>query len=414
MQGSRFYREHLAGVRNPPEEAGEVWAWLSTLPLTTRRHLELRGDEFRCCPAGAVREIVCTSGTTGGPIRIWLTEGDLDRLAETEARTFHAAGLAAGDVVQLCVTMDSLFMAGLAYYLGLRRAGCAVIRQGPANPARQMEILIANGVTAIVTVPSFLRAMVREWRAAGLSPSSCPLRKAVLVGENLRDESLAPNSLARSILELWDLELYGNYGNTEMVGSMAECAHGCGAHLHPDFVLAEILDERGRRVPPGTAGSLVVTTLNVEGTPLIRYDTGDITFLDERPCACGRTSPRLGPILGRAGQMLKVKGTKLYPSAIVDRLSGLDALAAFAVVASHDEHGLDRVEVRCAPRPGSDLRAADVAEHLYARLRLHLDVQFAGRDEIQALVQPEGYRKRRLFVDRRPVATPPHEEPENS
>jgi hypothetical protein len=133
-----------------------------------------------------------------------------------------------------------------------------------------------------------------------------------------------------------------------MTGSMSECAHGCGTHIHPDMVYVEILDEHGAPCPPGEPGALVVTPLNAEGTPLLRYRTGDIAFVVDAPCRCGRHSPRLGPVLAREGQMLKIKGTKVYPAAISEALSGIPEIESFVIIAESDEHHGDRVRIVAA------------------------------------------------------------------
>lgn len=399
---SLFYRRRWAG-RRLPATAAAARAFLAGLPLTTRADLEEHNDEFRACAPSAIREIVTTSGTTRAPIRLFLTRHDLDNLARVEAYAFAAAGFRRGDLVQLCVTMDAQFMAGMAYYLGLQRIGCAVLRQGPAHPARQIEMIRRNGVTGLVTIPSFLYALAREWERQGLPRDACPVKRAVLVGENLRDARLRPNTLARQITRLWDVELYGSYGNSEMNGSMAECAARRGTHTHPDVVLPEIVDARGRALPAGRAGALVITTLAAEGTPLFRYRTGDLSFLVRRPCSCGRRSPRLGPILAREDQMLKVKGTKVYPAAVADALAGLPAVEQYVLVAEQDDSGADSLLILAHWSDRAGYTTRGLAELLAARLRITPRLRRATPEEIQALARPPGYRKRRLLVDRRPA-----------
>ena len=197
-----------------PADDDDLFAALRELPPTARAgQLERANKAFRCVPATAV-EVVSTSGADGKPLLLYLTDTDLEKLATVEARTFAAAELGPGDVVQLCVTMDSLFMAGLAYYMGLRRRGCTVLRQGAAGPEHRLELMIRNRVTGVVTVPSFLLAIGSAWRGGGFDDASRTLRKAVLVGENIRNEALGPNELARRIGDCWDVELYGNFGNS--------------------------------------------------------------------------------------------------------------------------------------------------------------------------------------------------------
>lgn len=401
LEHSPFYRARAAGLA-PLRRPEDAFRFLCRMPVTTRADLEAENEAFRAVPMRRVSEVVATSGTTGAPISLYLTGRDLDRLGRVEAYSFAAAGFGPSDVIQLCVTLDNLFMAGLAYYLGLRRLGCTVLRQGPANPARQLDLMRRHGVTGIVTVPSFLNALGAERERQGRPASDFRLRAAVLVGENLRQPDLSPGPVAGQLLERWPVRLFGNFGNTEMSGSFCECEAGCGTHIHPGFFHAEVLDETGRPCPAGRPGALVVTPLGVEGTPLLRYRTGDLAAFHDTSCRCGRRSLRLGPILSREGQMLKVKGTKLYPSAISNALLILREVEDYVIIADRDRHGSDRVEVLVAVREDSRLNDRAIAEHLFAHLKIHPGVQCATAAAVRELAFPPGYRKRRTFIDRRP------------
>lgn len=397
-----FYRKRLAPWVDCVN-AMDIYELWGKLPVTTREELESHNDAFCCVPVERLREIVCTSGTTGVPINVYLTGRDLEKLAVNEAYAFAAAGFSDADTVLLCVTMDQLFMAGMAYYLGLQREGCTVLRQGAGHPERQAELAARNRVTAMVTVPSFLLAVVRALRRLGYTPDTVPLRRAVLVGENLRRPDLQPGAVCRNIQAIWPVECYGSYGNTEMCGSMAECPAFAGCHVHPDVTYAEILDEQDAPLPAGQNGRLVVTTLQAAGTPLIRYDTGDVASLIESPCACGRRSPRLGPVVGRADQMLKIRGTKLYPAAVMDAVRAFDGVEAFILIADTDEHGSDQLCVRVAMLPEYRRPSVEceLQEALRGRLRVRVQVETAPKEEILAQAHRPGYRKRVMFVDRR-------------
>ncbi len=400
LDRSRFYRARL-GVKRPPATDADALALLRDSPPTTRRDLEEHNDEFHCAPLDDQREVVCTSGTSGRPIALTLTAGDIEKLEVTERMAFEAAELGPGDTVLMCVTLNAMFMAGLAYYRGLQRAGCRVLRQGAASPAAQVRLMRRFAVTGVMTVPSFLLALLREMRRAGIGPDEVPLRKAVLVGDAIRTRELEPNQTARAIRELWDIELYGSYGNTEMCGSMCECSAFRGNHIHPDLVFAEILREDGQPAAPGEEGALVVTTLRSEGTPLIRYRTGDIAFIVEDPCPCGRFSRRIGPILAREDQMLKIRGTKVYPAAVRDLVGGAAFVRQCALVADTDEHGSDRLSVLVAVDPGAEGRLKELVERLQDALRVRPEVTIAPPAQIEELMSPPHYRKKRWFIDRR-------------
>ncbi|MDD2235886.1 MAG: AMP-binding protein [Kiritimatiellae bacterium] len=400
LEKSPYYRQSLPGCR-VPKKPEEVFAFLSSLPLTTRDDLARCNEAFFAAPPQAVREVVCSSGTTGRAIALPLTSVDLEHLTVAEYYTFAAAGLTENDTVLLCVTMDSLFMAGMAYYLGLQRIGCCVLRQGAGGPALQVERIRRFGVTAIMTVPSFLLAILREAEKQGFSKTDFPLRKAILVGDAVRDASLRPNAVARCIAGLHNLELYGNYGNTEMNGSLCECSAAAGHHIHPDLVHAEILRGDGSPCADGEPGALVVTSLQTEGAPLIRYRTGDITFRITEPCACGRHSHRIGPILARENQMLKIRGTTIYPAAVRDYLHGHEAVRHAVLIAGRDAcHGEQLTILLCVDSPDERLHTR-LRDELADAFRVRPALEFLPEERLLELMSPPGYRKKRWFIDRR-------------
>ena len=400
LDASPFYRRTI-GTRRIPENPADLFAWMENLPLTTRDDLARENEAFFCGPRADVREFVCSSGTTGRAIALPLTAADLEKLAVAEQYSFTAAGLTAEDTVLLCVTMDALFMAGMAYYSGLQRLGCCVLRQGAGGPALQVERICRFGVTAIMTVPSFLLSIVREAHRQGLSEEEFPLRRAVLVGDAVRDASLRPNAVARRILSLRAMELYGNYGNTEMCGSLCECSAFAGHHIHPDLVFAEVLRDDGRPAADGDPGVLVVTTLQSEGAPLIRYRTGDIVFRITEPCACGRLSPRIGPVLARENQMLKIRGTTLYPSAVRDYLNSRDDIGHAVLVAGQDDCLGDSLTILLAAERLDESRLAALRTELADVFRVRPNLELHPEAHLLELMSPPGYRKKRWFIDRR-------------
>ncbi|KAK6021733.1 hypothetical protein OSTOST_12590, partial [Ostertagia ostertagi] len=129
------------------------------------------------------------------------------------------------------------------------------------------------------------------------------------------------NVLGEKITQNWPIKLYGTYAATEMQTAFTDCSAGMGGHHQPDLIIIEILDNEGRQLPDGTPGEIVITTLGIEGMPLLRYRTGDMAILYAEPCSCGRHSKRLSHVTGRKQQMIKYKGTTLYPPAIFDMLN---------------------------------------------------------------------------------------------
>jgi phenylacetate-CoA ligase len=402
LKNSPYYRQRFGTIR-VPDDPSDLPAFLATIPPTTRNELQQHNDQLTACAPDAVRDIICTSGTTGKPIALPLTENDLDRLSVTEFYTCEAAGIQPGDTVLLCVTLDALFMAGMAYYLGLKRRRCRILRQGAGNPAAQLERIRRFNVSAIVTVPSFLLALTQEAKRQGLTSETFPLRKAILVGDTLRNRDLTPNPTARRIRELYPVELYGNYGNSEMSGSFCECSAGRGNHIHPDLVYSEILREDGSPVADGEEGFLAVTPLQLEGAPLLRYLTGDVTFQISDPCACGRLSPRIGPILARRDQMLKIRGTKIYPAAVRDVISSFPFIKRCVLIADDCDFSGEKLSVLAElDDPAErDAELSALNEHLADTFRVRIEVAAGDPAEITALISPPGYRKKRWFADRR-------------
>jgi phenylacetate-CoA ligase len=222
--------------------------------------------------------------------------------------------LTARDTALVAVAMDRCFMAGLAYWLGLRELGCAVVRTGAGSSLLVLEMIARAQPTAIVAVPSFLRVIAEKARETGFDLKNCSVKKAVCIGEPVRDQALALNGSGRAIETAWQARVYSTYGVTELANSLCECEAAAGGHLHEEQLHLEILDDDGRPVPDGEIGEIVGTTFGVEAMPLIRYRTGDCAALFQTACPCGRATPRLGPIVGRKNQKLKFKGTSLFPS----------------------------------------------------------------------------------------------------
>ena len=368
---SPYYRQ-LFGGRVPR---------FADVPTTDKKILSERTADFLCIPRQDVAEIVTTSGTTGHPIVYMLSAADLDRLAENERQSFECAGLTARDTVVLAVTLDRGFIAGLAYWLGLRKLGCTVIRIGP-TPALVAATVEQLKPTAIVAVPSTLR----------LIPGAS-VAKAVCIGEPVRERDFTLNAAGQAIEAGWSANVFSTYGVTELASSLCECSAGKGGHLHEDLLHLEILDDAGQPVPDGEIGEVVATTLGVEAMPLLRYRTGDCAALYREPCACGRTSPRLGPIVGRKNQKLKVKGTTLFPSTLQAVLESVPGVETFVIIARPQ----DAVEVVVH----GNASMASVREALQGRAKCAPQIRQGSREEIEALQLPANARKRRYFVDLR-------------
>lgn len=386
---SPYYRELFRGTKGVPP--------LARVPTVDKHVVSERNLDFLCVPRERVVEIVTTSGTTGMPLLWMLTEADVQRLGANERLSFGCVGLTACDTVLVAVAMDRCFMAGLAYWLGLRELGCGIMRVGASSPTLVLEMIERAHPTVIVAVPSFLRAIADKAHETGFDLKNCPIKKAVCIGEPIRDRDLTLNASGRTIESAWGARVYSTYGVTELANSLCECDAGAGGHLHEEQLHLEILDDGGQPVADGEVGEVVATTFGVEAMPLIRYRTGDCAALFRGPCACGRATTRLGPIVGRKNQKLKCKGTSLFPSTLAAVLEAAEGVELFVIIARKEDELSDSIEILVH---GSN-SVATLREAIQARAKIAPQIRHAAREEIEALQMPPQARKRRTFVDLR-------------
>lgn len=397
---SAYYRGLFAEHRIDASQI-QTLADLHLLPTTSKSDLQRHNDAFCCVPPTEIIDYATTSGTLGDPVTFGLTDADLDRLAYNEMQSFIKAGIKKGDVVQLMTTMDRRFMAGLAYFLGLRKLGAGVVRVGAGIPELQWDSILKYKPSYLISVPSFLLKLVEYAENNGIDYKNSSVRGAICIGEGLREQDLTPNVLAQKIASKWPIALFSTYASTEMSTAFTECSHGLGGHLQPDLIIAETLDERGNLTAEGQPGELVVTTLGVQAMPLLRFKTGDIVQLHREPCPCGRNTLRVGPVLGRKQQMIKYKGTTLYPPAMTDILNGFDHIELHLIEIYTSEIGTDEINIRIASRDESPEFLHQIKDHFRAKLRVSPNVGFEPYEVLAPLVFNPMSRKPLHFQDHR-------------
>jgi phenylacetate-CoA ligase len=246
-------------------------------------------------------------------------------------------------------------------------------------------------------VPSFLHVIAAKARENGFDLKDCSVKKAICIGEPIRDRSFTLNPSGQAVEAAWGAKAYSTYGVTELANSLCECEAGVGGHLHDEQLYIEILDDDGQPVANGEVGEVVATTFGVEAMPVIRYRTGDCASLLRDPCSCGRTTPRLGPIVGRKNQKLKLKGASVFPSmltAVLDESAGVEM---YVVIARKENELSDAIEILVH----GSASAPELREAMRARAKIAPDIRHTSRDEIEALQMPPQARKRRTFVDLR-------------
>lgn len=311
--------------------AGELrsLADLSQLPFTRKADYvgsitaQMPFGQFMTVPQQAVRRMHFSSGTTSAPTPQFWTEFDLDRWAGLYARHAHAQGIGPGDIVQ-CMFSYTWFVGGLAATAGYQRVGAMVIPAGSQDTERQINTLFTYGSTVLCGTPSFITHLAEEVRKRGHDPATSSVRSIMMGGEP--GASIA--ATRERIEALWGARAYDAYGCLEFQPIAGDCDAQAGPHLAEDFAYAEIIDPTSHKpVPDGTPGVLVLTHLDKQAGPLVRWWTGDMVVRDSTTCSCGRTHARLvGGVRGRSDDMLVVRGVNVFPSAVEELVRKMPAL----------------------------------------------------------------------------------------
>lgn len=335
-----FYAEKLKGVDIDTIQSREDF---EKLPFSEKADLrEAYPLGLAAVPEEEIVRIHSSSGTTGTPVIIPYTKKDVDDWAELFKRCYEIAGLTNKDRIQITPGYG-LWTAGIGFQLGAEKLGAMTIPMGPGNTDKQIKFMEDMQSTVICATSSYALLLAEEIEKRGVK-DKIHLKKGVIGSERWGEKMRA-----RIANEL-GVELYDIYGLTEVYGPgiAINCEHNTGMHYFDDFLYFEIIDPKtGEVLPDGELGELVITTLEKEGAPLIRYRTHDLTRIipEDKPCPCGRHYPRIDVILGRTDDMVKVKGVNIYPGQIDDVLKELpNASSEYQVFIDHEE-GKDRITV---------------------------------------------------------------------
>ena len=393
----RLFKEHNINV-----SAIKTLSDLTKLPTTCKDDLQRNNDAFRCVPKSAIVDYASTSGTLGTPVTFGLTDNDLKRLAYNEAISLACAGIKKGDVVQLMTTIDRRFMAGLAYFLGVRQLGASIVRVGAGIPELQWDSIRLYEPTYLIAVPSFLLKMIAYAEKNGIDYEASSVKGVVCIGESLRNQDFSNTLLAEKIAEKWKgIKLYSTYASTEMSTTFTECEYQQGGHHHPELIITEVLDDAGNRVGENESGELTITTLGVEAMPLVRFRTGDIVTMHTETCACGRNTARVSPVLGRKQQMIKYKGTTLYPPVLMDLLTNFEEIENYIIEISTNSILIDEILIRIGTRTPTEALKERISNHFRAKIRAVPKIEYCDIAELERELYPLGSRKPMKFVDKR-------------
>src|SRR5512137_421117 len=346
---SPFYHDRMKEQKVHPDDIREL-SDVKKLPFMFKRDLRDGYPDkiFTASQEELVRYHV-SSGTTGKPTVVGYTENDLNLWTTSLARALTSTGLGRGDVLQVSYGYG-LFTGGLGLHYGAERVGATVLPTSVGNTERQIELMQDLHTTAIACTPSYLLHMGEVAEKMGVSiKEDTQLRLGILGAEPWSDTM-------KTRIEDWlGIRAYDIYGTSELSGPMfCECSEQKGFHVWGDLAYIEILDpDTGESLGPGEKGELVVTMLQKEALPMIRYKIGDITSFDDEVCPCGRTHPRLMRISGRVDDMLIIRGINVFPSQIEYALMAIPEVGQHFQIIVDRKGALDDMLVRVELPKGS-------------------------------------------------------------
>lgn len=364
--GNEFYRTRLqhGGVSSPSDV--KSLDDLVKLPFFTKEDFrEAYPLKMNCVPRKDLLEFHMSSGSTGTPVVMAYTHGDLLQWAECMARCFAMAGLEAGDALQIMPTFG-LFNGGFGCYHGARKARLFTIPASSGNTERQIKLMRDFRAKGFVSVVSYVPRIIEKLDQCPEGERDLPdLKVGIFGSETFSDET------RRRIESRLGIECFDIYGMTETGGigtTGQDCRCHCGIHVWEDHYITEIVDPvTGVPVPDGEYGEVVFTSLTREAMPILRYRTHDISrILSREKCECGRTSLRIDRITGRTDDMLIVKGVNFYPRQVEQALKEIPGVADEFQIVLDETDGLTEVTINV--EADASVTGHAVAKHLRERL----------------------------------------------
>jgi phenylacetate-CoA ligase len=338
-------------------------------------------------PLDEVVRVHSSSGTTGKPVVVGYSRGDINTWTDLTARVAAAAGVQRGDLVQMAFPYG-MSTAGWGMHYGIERIGATIIPAGTGRTERHLVMMKDFGTTTLVSTPSYALHLAEQGEDLGVDFSALQLRLGLFGGEPCSDRMKA------EIETRLGIRATDNYGLSEVMGPgvAGECDCCCGLHVNEDHLLLEVVDpQTGEALEYGREGELVITTLTKEAFPLLRYRTRDLTTLDPSPCECGRTLVRMEKVRRRTDDMLIIRGVNIYPSQIEEVLFQIEGVRPHYLIVLDRKHNLDDLEVRLEVDEDvfTDVMAdmvafqSSVAEKLHSALGLRTRVALVERGAIE-------------------------------
>lgn len=365
-----FYKRKLEGFDISAIKTQEDF---EKLPFTWKGDLR---DAYplglQAVPDEEIVRIHSSSGTTGTPVIIPYTQKDVNDWAIMFARCYEFAGITKLDRIHITPGYG-LWTAGIGFQLGAERLGAMAIPMGPGNTEKQLKMMIDMKSTVLCATSSYALLLAEEIAKRGIA-DQIHLRKGVIGSERWGEK------MRRRIASELGVELYDIYGLTEVYGPGIgiNCKYDTGMHIWDDYLYVEIIDPKtGIPVPDGEIGEIVITTLQKEGAPLIRYRTHDLSRFIPGECPCGSKFPRIDAIIGRTDDMVKVKGVNIFPSQIDEMLSGVKgASSEYQFMLDHlDGRDVCTLFVEIEWGVDKDTMAKTIAEAFKAKIGITTNVK---------------------------------------
>jgi phenylacetate-CoA ligase len=338
-----YYRQMFESLHLKPDDIRSVED-LPRLPFTKKQTLrDYYPFGLLAVPRENLIRIHASSGTTGKPTVVCYTANDLDVFAEVNARSLAAAGARPGMILHNAYGYG-LFTGGLGIHYGGERLGLTVVPVSGGATQRQMTLILDFKPEVICCTPSYAQTLAEEFKKRGIAPSDISLKYGVFGAEPWTD------TIRADLEATLGLAAMNIYGLSEIIGPgvSQECLEArAGSHIWEDHFYPEVVHpDTGEPLPDGKEGVLIFTHLTREAMPLLRYWTGDITYLNHEPCSCGRTHVRMGPIRGRTDDMLIVRGINLYPTQIEEILKGISEVVPHYQIIVKRDGTLDEAEIK--------------------------------------------------------------------
>lgn len=376
---SEFYHKRMKDANVHPDDINSLED-IRKLPFMYKK--DLRDNYPNKLFVGGQDDLVryhVSSGTTGKPTVVGYTQRDLDNWAESVARAMTSIGLGRHDTIQVSYGYG-LFTGGLGAHYGAERIGATVIPASTGNTERQVELIKDLNVTAICCTPSYFLHIAETAEKMGVSiEKDTKLRTAVLGAEPWTEK------MRKRIKDSTGVNAYDIYGTSELSGPMfTECTEMKGMHIWGDIAYVEIIDpDTGEPLGPGERGEMVITMLQKEALPIVRYKTGDITAYDDSPCPCGRNHLRIERLSGRVDDMLIIRGINVFPSQVEYTLMTIPELGEHFQIVVDRKGVLDTMMVRVELKPSA------FSDKLSDLMKLKRNAEYALKNSLNVAAEVE-------------------------